>query len=99
MNLDGFTSPEAFALEAALLLEALKERQALREVARTDPLTGLLHPGLEGEDAPTLVARLRESLPYSAAAGSLGVGAEGLEATLAEADRRMYRNKRAKGGP
>ena len=53
-----------------------------------------LHPGLKGEDAPALSARLRESLPYSVAAGSLEV-----EATLAEADRRMYRNKRAKGGP
>jgi diguanylate cyclase (GGDEF)-like protein len=187
MNLDSFTSPEAFgplslelaqafALEAALLLKALKERQALQEVARTDPLTGLLnrraleeafphlleeartlgepltliywdlnglkaindreghaagdqalkhlarallglsrkrdlafrlggdefvslHPGLKGEDAPALIARLRESLPYSVAARSLEVGAESLEATLAEADRRMYRNKRAKGGP
>ena len=58
-----------------------------------------LHPGLKGEDAPALMARLRESLPYSVAAGSLEVGAESLEATLAEADRRMYQNKRAKGGP
>lgn len=54
MNLDSFRSPEAFtplslelaqafALEAALLLKALKERQALQEAARTDPLTGLLN--------------------------------------------------------
>ncbi|WP_243027457.1 GGDEF domain-containing protein [Thermus albus] len=52
MNLDSFSDPEAFsplslelaqafALEAALLLKALKERQALQEAARTDPLTGL----------------------------------------------------------
>jgi hypothetical protein len=124
---------QAFALEAALLLKALRERQALQEVARTDPLNGLkaindreghaagdqalkhlarallglsrkrdlafrlggnefvsLHPGLKGEDAPALIARLRESLPYSAAAGSLEVGAESPEATLAEADRPMY---------
>ncbi|ALJ90294.1 hypothetical protein [Thermus aquaticus] len=58
-----------------------------------------LHPGLKGEDASALIARLRESLPYSVATGSLEVGAESPEATLAEADRRMYRNKRAKGGP
>ncbi|GAA5336274.1 MULTISPECIES: GGDEF domain-containing protein [Thermus] len=52
MNLDNFRDPEAFtplslelaqafALEAALLLKALKERQALERAARTDPLTGL----------------------------------------------------------
>jgi hypothetical protein len=58
-----------------------------------------LHPGLKGEDAPALIARLQESLPYSVAAGGLEVGAESPEATLAEADRPMYRNKRAKGGP
>jgi hypothetical protein len=58
-----------------------------------------LHPGLKGEDAPALMARLWESLPYSVAAGSLEVGAGSPEATLAEADRRMYRNKWAKGGP
>jgi hypothetical protein len=58
-----------------------------------------LHPGLKGEDAPALIARLRESLPYRVAAGSLEVGAESPEGTLAEADRRMYQNRRAKGGP
>jgi hypothetical protein len=57
-----------------------------------------LHPGLKGEDAPALIARLRESLPYSVA-GSLEVGAESPEAALAEADRRMYQNQRARGGP
>jgi diguanylate cyclase (GGDEF)-like protein len=187
MNLDSFRDLEAFgplslelaqafALEAALLLKALKERQALQEAARTDPLTGLLnrraleeafphlleeartlgepltliywdlndlkalndreghaagdqalkrlarallslsrqrdlafrlggdefvslHLGLKEEDAPALIARLRESLPYGVAAGSLEVGEENLEDLLAEADRRMYQNKRAKGGP
>jgi diguanylate cyclase (GGDEF)-like protein len=181
MNLDSFTSPEAFgplslelaqafALEAALLLKALKERQALQEAARTDALTGLLnrraleeilpeirqealtlgepltliywdlnglkaindreghaagdqalkslaqalkrlsrqrdlafrlggdefvslHLGLGEEDARALILRLRESLPYGVAAGSLEVGEGSLEDLLAEADRRMYRDK------
>ncbi|WP_018111345.1 GGDEF domain-containing protein [Thermus igniterrae] len=184
MNLDSFSSPEAFtplslelaqafALEAALLLKALKERQALQEAARTDPLTGLLnrraleslfpellaqakatgeplsliywdlnglkalndqeghaagdralkslaqallrlsrqrdlafriggdefvslHLGLKEGEIPTLIARLRENLPYGVAAGGLEVRGESLEALLEEADRRMYR---AKGGP
>ncbi len=54
MNLDSFSDPaafgplslelgRAFALEAALLLKALKERQLLQAAARTDPLTGLLN--------------------------------------------------------
>ncbi len=181
MNLDSFQSPEAFgplslelaqafALEAALLLKALKERQALQEAARTDALTGLLnrraleeilpeirqealtlgepltliywdlnglkaindreghaagdqalkslaqalkrlsrqrdlafrlggdefvslHLGLGEEDARALILRLRESLPYGVAAGSLEVGEGSLEDLLAEADRRMYRDK------
>jgi len=58
-----------------------------------------LHLGLKGEDAPALIARLRESLPYSVAAGSLEVGEGRLEDLLAEADRRMHQNKRARGGP
>ena len=181
MNLDSFQSSEAFsplslelaqafALEAALLLKALKERQALQEAARTDALTGLLnrralegilpeirqealtlgepltliywdlnglkaindreghaagdqalkslaqalkrlsrqrdlafrlggdefvslHLGLGEEDARALILRLRESLPYGVAAGSLEVGEGSLEDLLAEADRRMYRDK------
>jgi len=181
MNLDSFQSSEAFsplslelaqafALEAALLLKALKERQALQEAARTDALTGLLnrraleeilpeirqealtlgepltliywdlnglkaindreghaagdqalkslaqalkrlsrqrdlafrlggdefvslHLGLGEEDARALILRLRENLPYGVAAGSLEVGEGSLEDLLAEADRRMYRDK------
>jgi PleD family two-component response regulator len=70
MNLDSFTSPEAFgplsleltqafALEAALLLKALKERQALQEVARTDPLTGLLNRRALEEAFPHLLEEAR----------------------------------------
>jgi len=58
-----------------------------------------LHLGLKAEDAPALIGRLREGLPYSVAAGSLEVGEERPEDLLAEADRRMYQNKRARGGP
>ena len=186
MNLDSFSNPEAFgplslelaqafALEAALLRKALKERQALQEAARTDPLTGLgnrraleeafplflqeartlgeplsliywdldglkalndreghavgdqalkslaqalrnlsrrrdvafriggdefvsLHLGLKAEEIPTLIARLQENLPYQVAAGGLLVEGEDLGALLKEADKRMYRAKKARKG-
>jgi hypothetical protein len=52
-----------------------------------------LHLGLGEEDARALILRLRESLPYGVAAGSLEVGEGSLEDLLAEADRRMYRDK------
>lgn len=70
MNLDSFSSPEAFtplslelaqafALEAALLLKALKERQALQEAARTDPLTGLLNRRALESLFPELLAQAK----------------------------------------
>ncbi|BDG17095.1 sensor domain-containing diguanylate cyclase [Thermus brockianus] len=67
MNLDNFRNPEAFsplslelaqafALEAALLLKALKERQALEMAARTDPLTGLGNRRALEDTFPKLLA-------------------------------------------
>ncbi|GAB5603363.1 hypothetical protein FJNA_18890 [Thermus sp. FJN-A] len=70
MNLDNFSNPEAFtplslelaqafALEAALLLKALKERQSLQEAARTDPLTGLLNRRALEEAFPLILQEAR----------------------------------------
>ncbi|WP_234554870.1 GGDEF domain-containing protein [Thermus caliditerrae] len=70
MNLDSFSDPEAFtplslelaqafALEAALLLKALKERQSLQEAARTDPLTGLGNRRALEEAFPHLLQEAR----------------------------------------
>ncbi|RTI16397.1 GGDEF domain-containing protein, partial [Thermus scotoductus] len=70
MNLDSFSDPEAFgslslelaqafALEAALLLKDLKERQALQEAARTDPLTGLGNRRALEEAFPLLLQEAR----------------------------------------
>ncbi|MCS6868576.1 MAG: GGDEF domain-containing protein [Thermus sp.] len=70
MNLDSFSHPEAFtplslelaqafALEAALLLKAMRERQALQEKARTDPLTGLGNRRALEETFPQLQAEAR----------------------------------------
>ncbi|RTI15226.1 GGDEF domain-containing protein, partial [Thermus scotoductus] len=56
------------------------------------------HLGLKAEEIPALIARLQENLPYQVAAGGLLVEGEDLEVLLKEADKRMYRAKRARKG-